>query len=77
MAQQGGQWPEAADWITAPPPPPPTRLDAFRAAHPGVAIGPGPGCFEADYRLPDGRQAYKARYQLPDLLDDLEEELGQ
>ena len=52
-----------------------SRLSAFRAAHPGVDVAPGPGFWEADYRAPDGRKAYKARHELPALLDDLEEEL--
>jgi hypothetical protein len=53
-----------------------TRLGAFRAAHPDVEVMHGPGFWEADYTATDGRAAYKARYELPVLLDDLEEELG-
>jgi hypothetical protein len=52
-----------------------SRLAAFRAAHSDVDIAPGPGFWEADYRAADGRMAYKARHELPVLLDDLEEEL--
>jgi hypothetical protein len=74
MTQQDGQWPEAADWVTGPPPP--TRLGAFRAAHPDVVVFPGPGCWQADYQAADGRIGFKARYELPQLLDALEEELG-
>jgi hypothetical protein len=53
-----------------------SRLAVFRAAHPDVTVTPAPGFWEADYRTPDGRMAYKARHELPDLLDDLEKELG-
>jgi hypothetical protein len=52
-----------------------TRLTEFREAHPDVEVLPGPGFWEADYRARDGRMAYKARYELPVLLDDLEREL--
>jgi len=52
-----------------------SRLAAFRAAHPDVNVSPGLGFWEADYRAPDGRAAFKARHELPDLLDDLEKEL--
>jgi hypothetical protein len=66
------------EWLDAPDAPVRagrSRLSAFRAAHPGVDVAPGPGFWEADYRAPDGRMAYKARHELPVLLDDLEEEL--
>ena len=53
-----------------------SRLAEFRAAHPDVKVNPAPGFWEADYRAPDGRTAYKARHELPDLLDDLEKELS-
>jgi hypothetical protein len=52
-----------------------SRLATFRAAHPDVRVSPGPGFWGADYRSADGRIAFKARHELPDLLDDLEEEL--
>jgi hypothetical protein len=52
------------------------RLSEFRDAHPDVDVVAGPGGFwEADYRVPDGRVAYKARYDLPVLLDEVEKEL--
>jgi hypothetical protein len=52
-----------------------SRLAAFRTAHPDIDVVPGPGFWESGYRAPDGRMAYKARHELPDLLDDLEKEL--
>ena len=66
------------EWLDAPDAPVragSSRLSAFRAAYPGVDVAPGPGFWEADYLAPDGRMAYKARHELPALLDDLEEEL--
>lgn len=66
------------EWLDAPDAPVragSSRLSAFRAAHPDVDVTPGPGFWEADYLAPDGRMAYKARHELPALLDDLEEEL--
>jgi hypothetical protein len=53
-----------------------SRLAAFCAAHPDVQVIPGPGFWGADYQSADGRIAFKARYELPDLLDSLERELG-
>jgi hypothetical protein len=66
------------EWLDATSPPVRpgrSRLGEFRAAHPDVDVSPGPGFWEADYHAPDGRMAYKARYELPDLLDDLEKDL--
>ena len=66
------------EWLDAPGTPGRagcSRLSAFRAAHPDVDVSPGPGFWEAGYRAADGRMAYKARHELPTLLDDLEEEL--
>lgn len=74
ITQQVGEWPEAADWCSGKSPD--ARL-AFRHSHPDVIVTTGPGGFwQADYRSPDGRIAYKARYELPALLDEVEEELG-
>jgi hypothetical protein len=66
-----------ADWLDTPGEPwaGGTRLARFRGAHPDVEVMPGPGFWQADYRARDGRKAFKARYELPVLLDDLEEEL--
>ena len=66
-----------AEWLDKRDMPvPQSRLAAFKAAHPDVDVMPGPGFWGADYKAPDGRAAFKARFELPLLLDDLEEELG-
>ena len=75
VAKCGRGRPAVTDSASAPIRAGQTRLTKFREAYPGVEVVPGPGFWEADYRARDGRMAYKARYELPVLLDDLEREL--
>ena len=51
------------------------RLAAFRAAHPGVVVGAGPGFWQAVIPEADGERVV-TRYTLRELLDKLDELTG-
>jgi hypothetical protein len=47
------------------------RLNLFRQDHPGIAIHPGPGYWQAQLPEPDGERVV-TRYTLRELLDRLD-----